>query len=324
MPDDTQKTTTTVSTATRARSLLGWVMAPATEEVPRHQAVGATILRITLGFLWLWNVNWKVPPDFGEAGKQGLYKFTAYAVSDPVFPPYSFVVEHLVLPQIGIFGWGVILSETALAVLILSGAWVRAAALLGIGQSLAIGLSVAYAPNEWPWAYLLMLGAHIVLLTSSSGRYLAVDGIRAGLSDGRTLTRVAGGTAVVAGLYSVIRSFGDPLAANGPQIGTSSLEVGLGGFNLVGGLVLAIVGGLLLASERRGATAAYGALGLALVAALLMRIQAGFEDRLLGGGGTSTALLLAIAVVALFRARTPASATPEPLPTTSRRRQENP
>ncbi len=185
-----------------------------------------------------------------------------------MLPPYSFVVEKVVLPNLAIFGWGVIVAETALAVLILSGAWIRAAALLGIGQSLAIGLSVAYAPNEWPWAYLLMLGAHIVLLTSSSGRYLAVDGIRAGLSGGRTLSRVAGGTAVVVGLYSIAGSFGDPLAANGPQIGTSSLEVGLGGFNLVGGLVIAVVGGLLLASERTGAAAAYGALGLALVAAI--------------------------------------------------------
>jgi len=303
VPEATQ-TTTTPSVATRARSLLGWVLAPATEEVPRHQAVGATILRVMLGFLWLWNVNWKVPPDFGEAGQRGLYKFTAYAVSDPVFPPYTFVVEKVVLPNLEIFGWGVLVAETALAVLILSGAWIRAAALLGIGQTVAIGLSVAFAPNEWPWAYLLMLGAHVALLTSSSGRYLAIDGIRAGLGDGRTLARVAGGTAVVAGLYSVVRSFGDPLAANGPQIGTSSWEVGLGGFNLVGGLVLAIVGGLLLGSERLGATAARGALGLALVAALLMRIQAGFADRLLGGGGTSTALLLSIALVAFFRART--------------------
>ncbi len=75
MPEDPQ-TTNTPSATSRSRSAVGWVLAPATEEVPRHQAVGATILRIMLGFLWLWNINWKVPPDFGEAGKQGLYKFT--------------------------------------------------------------------------------------------------------------------------------------------------------------------------------------------------------------------------------------------------------
>ena len=314
MPDTTLQTPSTPTAMTRARSLLRWLLAPATEGVPRHQAVGATILRILLGFLWLWNVNWKVPPDFGEAGKQGLYKFTAYAVSDPVFAPYALVVEKVVLPNLGVFGWGVIISETALAVLLLSGAWIRAGALLGIGQSLAIGLSVAYAPDEWAWAYLMMIGAHIALLTSSSGRYLAVDGIRAGLTRGRTLARVAGGTAIVAGLYSVIRSFDDPLAANGPQIGTSGLEVGLGGFNLLGGLVLAVVGGLLIAAERTSATLAYAALALALVAAVVMRIQAGFAERILGGGGTSTALLLAIAIVALIRARALATPSRTPIP----------
>ncbi|WP_299444788.1 hypothetical protein [uncultured Phycicoccus sp.] len=287
----------------RARSAVDWLLAPATEAVPRHQAVGATFLRILLGFLWLWNVNWKIPPDFGEAGGRGLYKFTAFAVSDPVLPPYSYVVEHVVLPNLAVFGWGVIVAETALAVLLLSGAWIRAAAALGIAQSLAIGLSVAFAPNEWPWAYLLMLGAHVALLASSSGRYLAVDAIRTGLDHGRTLGRVAGGVALAAGLVGVLGSFGDPLAASGPQIGTSSLEVGLGSFNLLGGAILLVVGGLLLATERMGARAAQGALVVALLAALLMRIQAGFAERLLGGGGTSATLLMTLAVVAFVRLR---------------------
>ncbi len=308
MPDvDTHAPTPT----DRARSLLGWVLAPATEDVPRHQAVGATFLRILLGFLWLWNVNWKVPPDFGEAGQRGLYKFTAFAVTDPVLPPYSYVVEHVVLPNLAVFGWGVIVAETALAVLLLSGAWVRAAAALGVAQSVAIGLSVAFAPNEWPWAYLLMIGAHVALLASSSGRYLAVDAIRAGLDHGRTLGRVAGGVALAAGLVGVLGSFGDPLAASGPQIGTSSLEVGLGSFNLLGGVVLLVVGGLLLATERVGARAAQGALVVALLAALLLRIQAGFADRLLGGGGTSATLLMTLALVAFVRLRAVRS-TPHP------------
>ncbi len=288
----------------RSRDLLGWALTPATEDVPRHQAVGATILRIMLGFLWLWNVNWKVPPDFGEQGKRGLYKFTEFAVSHPVFPPYSAVVENVVLPNLAVFGWLVIIAEGALAVLLLSGAWIRLAALLGIAQSVAIGLSVAFAPEEWPWAYLLMIGAHIALLTSSSGRYLAVDAVRARISDGRTLARVAGGVAVAVGLVGVVGSLGDPLAASGAQIGTSSLEVGFGSFNVLGGVLLLVVGVLLLLSERLGARAALAAVGLGLLMALVLRVQAGFADRILGGGGTSFALVLTICVVAFVRART--------------------
>lgn len=285
----------------RGRSLLRWLFAPATEDVPRHQAVGATILRILLGLLWLWNVNWKVPPDFGTAAKSGLYQFTSYAVSNPVFPPYSYLVEHLILPNLAVFGWGVLVAETALGVLLLSGAWIRLAALLAIAQSVAITLAVAHGPNEWPWSYLMMVGGHIVLLTASSGRYLAVDAVRARLSDGRTLARVAAGVALAAGLYGVLGSFGDPLAKNGKQIGSGAWQLGLGSFNLLGGIALVIVGALLLATERAGTRAAQAALVVALLAALVMRIQAASDTRLLGGGGTSTTLLLTLALVAATR-----------------------
>jgi uncharacterized membrane protein YphA (DoxX/SURF4 family) len=285
------------------RGLLRWALGPAVDPVPATMAAYATAVRIVLGLLWLWNVNWKVPPDFGRTNEVGLYKFTEFAVTHPVFPPYAWLTEHLILPNLSVFGWLVILSETTLAVLLLSGAWVRLAALLGIAQSVAIALSVAFAPHEWAWAYLLMIAAHLALLSSSPGRYLAVDAVRAGLSDGRTVARVAGGVAVVAGLYSTIRGLGDPLAANGPQIGTSSWEVGLGSFNVLGGVVLLVVGVSLVAAERLGATAAWVSVAVALAAAVLMRIQAGFEGRLLGGGGTSAALLITLALVAFTRAR---------------------
>ncbi len=303
--DDTDRTDTTPTTASGSgpRRLQRWLLAPAVDPIPASLARYATVVRIVLGLLWLWNVNWKVPPDFGRANEVGLYKFTEFGVSHPVFPPWAWLTENLVLPNLSLFGWFVIVSETALAVLLLSGAWVRLAALLGVAQSVVIALSVAFAPHEWAWAYLLMIVAHLGLLSTSPGRYLAVDAVRAGLSDGRSLARVAGGVALVAGLYSVLAGVGDPLAAAGPQIGTSSWEVGLGSFNVVGGVVLLVVGLALLAAERLGSRAAWVAVGVALAAAALMRVQAGFADRLLGGGGTSTTLLLTLALVAATRAR---------------------
>ncbi len=182
----------------RARALVAWLLAPATEEVPRHHQLASAALRILLGLMWLYNVSWKRAPDFGREAGNGLYKFTSYAVSDPVFPPYSWVVEHVVLKAFTPFGWLVLAMETLLAVLLLTGAWVRLAALVGVAQSLAIGLSVAYAPHEWPWSYWLMIGAHVAILGSSAGRVLAVDAVRAGLTDGRLLRRVFGGVAVAA------------------------------------------------------------------------------------------------------------------------------
>lgn len=107
-----------------------------------------TGLRLLAGLIWLYNVVWKVPPDFGERGRRDLYHFTHLAVEHPVFTPFSWVIEHAVLPYFTAFGWGVLFAESALAVLLLTGTAVRLAALIGIGQSVAIGLSVADARSN--------------------------------------------------------------------------------------------------------------------------------------------------------------------------------
>ncbi len=288
------------------KSTLGWLFAPATEEVPRHQAVGATILRIVVGLLWLYNVSWKRAPNFGEEAGNGLYKFTKFAIDHPVFPPYSWVVENMVLPFFQPFGWMVLVAETALAVMLITGSYIRLAALIGIAQSLAIGLSVAFAPDEWPWAYWMMIAIHIVLLLSSSGRVLAVDGLRARVVRAATLGQVWGGLAVLVGLYSTLLSFGEPLAARGPGLRSTDLSVSLGNYNLLGGLVLITVGVMLIVASRQGADAiAKAAAGLAVVAGLSLHAQLGFTDPILGGNPTSAAFLFCIGVVAAATAFVP-------------------
>ena len=273
-----------------------WLLAPATDDVPRYQAVGAAVLRILVGLLWLYNVAWKRAPDFGQEAGNGLFKFTSYAVEHPVFPPFSWVVENLVLPNFEIFGWGVLVAETALAVLLLAGAWVRVAALVGIAQSVAIALSVAFAPHEWPWSYWLMIGAHVLLLASSAGRVLSVDAVRAGLTGAReTLGRVWGVLTVLLGLFSLLASLDEPLAPRGPGLGSSDLSISLGAYNLVGGLVLIVVGALLLVPVRPATLAASV---VAAAGALSLHAQLGFSDPLLGGTATSAAFLFTVAVVA--------------------------
>jgi hypothetical protein len=267
---------------------------------PRVQHRALAAVRILLGLMWLYNVGWKRAPDFGEGAGSGLYKYTKYAVDHPVFPPYSWVVENLVLPHFVPFGYTVLIAETALAVLLLTGTAVRLAALLGIAQSLAIGLSVAYAPAEWPWSYWLMVGAHVAILVSPAGRALSVDAVRAGAA-ARLLGRAWGVLAVLVGLYSVLLSLGDPLAARGPGLRSSDLSVSLGEYNLVGGLVLAVAGALLLAASLTGPRVlALAASVLAVLGALSLHVQLGFSDPLLGGTPTSAAALLAVAVVAAF------------------------
>jgi len=293
------------TTGSRLRSSVRWLLAPATDEVPRGQAVAAAALRILLGMLWLYNVSWKRPPDFGQEAGSGLYKFTSYAVSDPVFPPYSWLVEHVVLNVFTPFGWLVLIAETTLAVLLLTGAWVRLAAALGVAQSVAIALSVAYAPDEWPWSYWLMIGAHALILFSSAGRVLAVDGVRAGLPNRRTLGLVWGVLTVLVGVYSVLGSFGDPLASRGPVLGSSDPSISFGAYNLIGGLVLVMAGVLLLLASRGARKGAQVAAVLSAVAGLSLHAQLGFTDPVLGGTATSAAFFFAVSVVAGCLERNP-------------------
>ncbi|MCP3821702.1 hypothetical protein NLX86_27500 [Streptomyces sp. A3M-1-3] len=127
----------------------------------------------------------------------------------------------------------------------------------------------------------------------------AVDAVRSGLP-ARRLGEIWGAVAVVVGAYSVVRSAGDPLDPRGPGLVSTDLSLSLGEYNLAGGVVLVLVGGLLLAAARSG-TALLGraAAVVGLVAALSLYAQIGFTDPFLGGTATSAAFLLSIAVVAL-------------------------
>lgn len=137
------------------------------------------VLRVSAGLLWLSNVSWKVPPNFGETdeGCSGLCGFVEHGIEDPVAPGYPWLLENVVQPNLSLFGWSVVFLEFLLAALLLSGTFTRFAALLGMVQSAAIGLSVANAPGEWYWAYVLMVVLHLAVFATAAGRYYGVDGL---------------------------------------------------------------------------------------------------------------------------------------------------
>lgn len=134
-------------------------------------------LRLTAGLLWLSNVGWKVPPDFGrsEDGCSGLCRFVDEGAENGVIAPWSWLMENVVAPNLTLFGYLTLLTEFTLAVLLLSGTLTRLAALVGVGQSLAIGLSVANAEGEWYWSYLLMIALHVAIFALAAGRVYGVD-----------------------------------------------------------------------------------------------------------------------------------------------------
>lgn len=222
-----------------------------------------------------------------------------------MFPPYSWLVEHVVLPNFTAFGWSVLVVETMLAVLLLTGTLVRLAALVGVGQALAIGLSVAQTPGEWPWAYWMMIGIHVVLLFTAAGKVAAVDAVRSESAEGRggnVAMRLLGGWGILMGLtgiWALLLTVGDdPLKSSGPTLGGPELSVSFGSYNLVGALVLTAVAALMLAAStmhRRGL--ALAATVAAVVAAVSLYAQLSRTDVWLGGSNTSAAFFLCAAVV---------------------------
>ncbi|WP_112283375.1 Rv1678 family membrane protein [Prauserella muralis] len=235
------------------------------------------VLRIGVAFLWIQNAAWKVPPTFGEAGGGGLYHFTRFAVDRPVWGPYAWLVEHVVLPNFTFFGWVTLLVEAALGAFLLVGLFTRFWAVVGLGQTLVITLSVLNAPHEWHWSFYLMFLAHLALLTSAAGHAFGVDGA---LATGRA-ARAPLALGIGALLCTVFA------LSPGSHGRTDFVQLQDAGLYVVLALgALAVVAGAL---RSRLLTFAAGA-GFA-GAAVVQLLQAGRDTNWLAGNGSTVALL---------------------------------
>lgn len=135
--------------------------------------------RITVGLLWLANLHWKVPGGFGESTGSGLFKYSESVTRNSPFAPFTWVNEQIILPNFSFFGWFTLIAETLLAALLIIGWHTKIVALAGAAMTLPIMLSVIYydRSDEWSWAYILMIVAHVMLWASDSGAHLGVDGV---------------------------------------------------------------------------------------------------------------------------------------------------
>ena len=93
-------------------------------------AWGPSVLRATAAMLWLANVNWKVPPAFGRTGERcvALCRFVEAGAENPVVPGSAWFFEHVASPNLALFGWITLLTESVLVALLVSGRFVRIAA----------------------------------------------------------------------------------------------------------------------------------------------------------------------------------------------------
>ncbi len=133
--------------------------------------------RAIIGVLWLFSLRWKLPPDFMPAEGRGLMDWLELEVAHAAFPLYGLFVEQVVLPNFSLFAWLIFLTELAVGLSLLTGAFTRFGALLGLGLSLNLGIGLLEVPGEWPWSYAMLAMWHGVFLVTGPGRVWGLDGL---------------------------------------------------------------------------------------------------------------------------------------------------
>lgn len=128
------------------------------------------LVRVFVGLLWLQQLFWKMPPDFA-----GLRHYVLEEGQHTFLPGYSFIIEHVFLPNfilLGAFTWG---TELLVALCLLFGAFSRFGALLATVLALQLYIGLAYAPGEWYWTYGMLVLLCVALAAIPAGRRLGVD-----------------------------------------------------------------------------------------------------------------------------------------------------
>ena len=134
-------------------------------------------LRIFMGVLWLANLSWKLPPDFGRDDPEGLLYNFRLAEEHAVFGFLQTFMREVVIPSFTAFGWLVFVVEALIGALLVLGLFTRLAALAGFVQALLITLLVVRAPDEWFWTYAMFLAIHAVLFVTPAARRLSLDAV---------------------------------------------------------------------------------------------------------------------------------------------------
>jgi thiosulfate dehydrogenase [quinone] large subunit len=253
---------------------------------------GPLVLRWTAALLWLGNISWKRPPDFGRSGSscEALCGYTRAGIDHPVLPGAPWLFEHVIGAHLQVFGWITIISEGTLAILLMSGRYRRSAAVLGIVQSFAIMAAVANSPGEWYWSYLLMIALHIAVLTTAPGARTQSARVMAAVTVGFgvVMALVHSGEGFTGTGFSVFagnRGLPDDLAKN------------LFGGSVALGLIIAAVGaaGIAVATLLDVAQQRIVGIALAVVGAVLF-LTYGSDGLIIRLGSTTTTACVAIAL----------------------------
>lgn len=89
----------------------------------------------------------------------------------------GWIVNNIIMPNIGLFGWLIWLAEFSIVILVGFGLFSRLGGLIGLGVSMQLAVGLAGIPNpfEWEWVYLNMVFLSIVVIAIAPGRFFGID-----------------------------------------------------------------------------------------------------------------------------------------------------
>jgi len=108
----------------------------------------------------------------------------------PLAQANAALVDNVITPNIGVFGWLVWLAEFWVFVSMLAGLFTRFGGLvsLGVSAQLFVGLAAIPRPFEWEWSYGLMILLSLLMFGLAPGRIWGVDAaLRPRLAGSRNL-----------------------------------------------------------------------------------------------------------------------------------------
>ncbi len=160
---------------------------PAKEvSVDRLGRYGMVLARLIIGYLWITQLGWKMPPTFGcppdfavstslNARTTGLCDWTGLMAVYSKLPAHAAFVKNVIIPNITWIGWGVWLLEAFIAASLVLGLLTRLGAIAGLLQAVNLYIGLTAIPFEWYWTYGMLITLHLIFFCVPPGRAFGLD-----------------------------------------------------------------------------------------------------------------------------------------------------
>jgi len=167
---------------------------------------GMIVARLIIGYLWITQLGWKMPPSFGcppdfavstslSARTTGLCDWTGLMAVYSKVPAHAAFIKNIIIPNIAWMGWGIWLLEVFIAGSLILGLASRLGALAGLLQAVNLYIGLTAIPFEWYWTYGMLITLHLIFFCIPPGRVFGLDAwlrprLQAGAERGQGLARL--------------------------------------------------------------------------------------------------------------------------------------